>query len=111
MGEVYDLFNDPNLGEQWAPARIGLTWNDYERCLMEARARGYGMRLAVYLGETTLDDKLAAIAVPLRNKGRAVGALTVLYPRGLMAEVEFAETYLAPLREAAQACEAELDAT
>lgn len=108
LGEVFDLFNDPDLGKAWSPDRIDLSWKDYERILIETRARGYGTRQGVYLGETSLDDKLAAIAVPLMRRGQALGALTVLYPRGLMPEAEFAEAYLAPLVEAARDCEAAL---
>lgn len=110
LGEVYDMFKNPDLGALWSPERIGVDWTQYEQILMETRARGYGVRLGVYLGETTLDDKLAAIAVPVMRQGHAAGALTVLYPRKLMPEDEFAKTYLSPLKEAAKDCGASLDA-
>ena len=109
MGEIYELFSSPDLDRLWSPSRVGLDWPSYEKIIQETRDRGYGTRQGIYLGETTLDDKLASIAVPVRKGGRAIGALTLLYPRNLMPEATFAEAYLPALQDAARSAEADLE--
>lgn len=108
IGEVYKLFHDPNIEAIWSPRRIGLVWQKFEQTLLETKARGYGTRLSQHLGETTLDDKLNAIAVPLIHADRAVGGISILFPKDLMSAEEFASEFLPDLRQTAKSAEKDL---
>lgn len=106
---VRALFHSAELPAIWAPRRLGLTWEGYADALRRAQELGYGWRLGRYLGESTLDDQLDAIAVPLVLDGRAVAALTLLYPRAMLTAAEFAERHLLALCAAVARARAELD--
>jgi IclR family mhp operon transcriptional activator len=76
-----------------------------ERILAETRERGYGTRDPIFLGgrygEPPLDDHLAAIAVPLRDRTRVHGSINILWIRGAFTTEEFASRHLADLQTAA----------
>lgn len=76
----------------------------------QARQCGYGARLHHYLGETVLDDSLAAIAVPLQKYGLTIAAITLLWPRNYLSPEAFAASYLKSLSSSANAIMAELEA-
>jgi len=93
----------------WGLARFGMSREDYELVLERARTDGYGIRLATYLGETQIDDSLAAIAVPIDHQRDVIGALTLLWPRAFATPEEFAKEHLSDLQETAARIEASLE--
>jgi IclR family mhp operon transcriptional activator len=62
-------------------SRFGYTLKQFMPEIEKARARGYGIRLGVYRGETMLDDGLAAIAVPINVYGQPNAAISMIWPR------------------------------
>lgn len=73
--------------------------------LSEVRARGYGTRDAQhtggYYGGPPHADGLLAIAVPLRDGARVLGAINMLWLRTAFSVEAFAERHLADLQAAA----------
>jgi IclR family mhp operon transcriptional activator len=92
----------------WGLARFNLTYELYLEEILKTRLSGYGTRLAKYLGETVLDDGLAAIAIPLKRDKRPLGALTVLWPRVYKKHTEFIGEFLPALRDTTEAINADL---
>jgi len=92
----------------WGLARFGMTRGTYDRVLDRARTDGYGIRLATYLGETRVDDSLAAIAVPINHQRDVIGALTLLWPRAFATPAAFAGEHLSDLRRTVGLIEASL---
>lgn len=74
--------------------------------LAETRARGYGTRDAIHVGghygEPPHADGLLAIAVPLRDGGRVIGAINMLWLRPAFTVEAFAARYLTDLQTAAE---------
>jgi IclR family transcriptional regulator, mhp operon transcriptional activator len=72
--------------------------------LAETRARGYGTRDAIHIGghygEPPHADGLLAIAVPLQDSGRAIGAINMLWLRPAFSVEAFAALHLQDLRAA-----------
>jgi IclR family mhp operon transcriptional activator len=85
--------NDP----VWGLKRSDMNFQSYLKIVNQTRALGYGTRLNKYLGETVLDDSLAAIAIPILRGKKPVGAVTLLWPRILMEHRQFASQYLQEL--------------
>ena len=83
-------------------SRFGYTLKQFMPEIEKARARGYGIRLGVYRGETMLDDGLAAIAVPINVYGQPNAAISMIWPRAFQEPEEFAKRHLKPLEEAAR---------
>ena len=73
--------------------------------LAETRARGYGTRDAIHMGGhyggPPHADGLLAIAVPLRDGSRVVGAINMLWLRPAFSVEAFAARYLPDLQAAA----------
>jgi IclR family mhp operon transcriptional activator len=73
--------------------------------LAATRARGYGTRDASYVGgyygSPPIADGLLAIAVPLRDGTRVLGALNMLWIRPAYSVEAFANRYLPDLQAAA----------
>jgi IclR family mhp operon transcriptional activator len=73
--------------------------------LAETRARGYGTRDALHIGghygAPPHADGLLAIAVPLRDGGRVIGAINMLWLRPASTVEQFASRYLSDLQGAA----------
>jgi IclR family mhp operon transcriptional activator len=80
------------------PARL-------ERILAETRACGYAIRDATFVGghygEPSVDDGLAAIAVPLRDRTRVHGSINILWIKTAVTVKDFAARHLADLQAAA----------
>ena len=93
----------------WGLSRFGLSTDGYFREIAKARLRGYGIRLATYLGETVLDDRLSAIALPVFRGGKVFGAVSLLFPREFDTTENFAEKYLGELGKAAAQISADMD--
>ena len=74
--------------------------------LAETRARGYGTRDAIHVGGhyggLPHSDGLLAIAVPLRDGARVIGAINMLWPRPAFTVETFAARYLSDLQAAAE---------
>jgi len=83
-------------------SRFGYTLKQFMPEIEKARARGYGIRLGVYRGETMLDDGLAAIAVPITVYEQPNAAISMIWPRAFQEPEEFAKRHLKPLEEAAR---------
>jgi IclR family transcriptional regulator, mhp operon transcriptional activator len=81
--------------------RVHMTPDMFLAEVNKARKRGYGVRLATYLGETVLDDGLAAIAVPVYENGDVFGSISLLFPREYVTVERFADVYLDELNTAA----------
>lgn len=75
----------------------------------KTRRRGFGARLRQYRGETVLDDKLGAIAVPVRKYGEVIGAISLLFPRNYSTPEKMARKHLPSLRTASDAISVDLD--
>jgi IclR family transcriptional regulator, mhp operon transcriptional activator len=75
----------------------------------QTRERGYGTRLRQYRGETVVDDKLGAIALPVRHYGEVFGAISLLFPRSLSTTEKMAQLHLDSLRKAAGRISDDLD--
>jgi IclR family mhp operon transcriptional activator len=74
--------------------------------LAEVRARGYGTRDPIHVGghygRPPHADGLLAIAVPLRDGGRVIGAINMLWLRPAFTVEAFAALHLSDLQAAAQ---------
>jgi IclR family transcriptional regulator, mhp operon transcriptional activator len=78
----------------------------FARILRETRERGFGTRDTTFTGGTlllpTLDDGLAAIAVPLAKGDRVHGAINIIFMRKAVTVEEMALRHLVDLQDAAQ---------
>lgn len=91
--------------------RFNISAADYLLVLRETRKRGYGARIASFVGETVFDDGLAAIARPIYAGEKLVGAISVLWPKSYLSNEDFAESYLSALRQATDQISGQLGAT
>ncbi len=108
--QVRALFDDRSMELRFRPDRFGITWRNLQDNLNRARKIGYGVRDPNYGGETVMNDKLSAIALPLRRGGEVCGGISLLWPKDLMPPGEFAKLYLDALQDTAARIEADLDA-
>jgi IclR family mhp operon transcriptional activator len=97
-----------NDGE-WGLCRYGLTTGQYRTHLEAARQRGYGVRGPRFRGNSTLDDGLAAIAIPVFRGGQVYGAISLLWPKVYMKPEDFAREHLDRLKATAVAISQDLD--
>jgi IclR family transcriptional regulator, mhp operon transcriptional activator len=76
-----------------------------DRILLETRQRGYGIRATGFggglYGTPPKDDGLAAIALPLLDRGRVHGSINILWMRTAFTIEEFAARHLEALQAAA----------
>jgi len=76
-----------------------------DRIRAETRQRGYGTRDPTFTGwqhgNPPRDDGLAAITVPLLDRGRVHGAINILWLKNAFTVEQFATMHLADLRTAA----------
>jgi IclR family mhp operon transcriptional activator len=98
-----------NNDREWGLCRYGLSVEEYRRLLAQTRARGYGTRGPRFVGNTTLDDGLAAIALPVYRDGRIYGAISLLWPKVYMKPDAFARQYLDGLKRTTQGITADLE--
>ena len=75
----------------WGLPRLGKTKRDLLSILQEIRAAGYAVRASHYRSESPLANKLEAIGCPVYRDEVAVGALVMLWSKGLLTPKEFAE--------------------
>ncbi|MPZ39463.1 MAG: helix-turn-helix domain-containing protein [Rhizobiales bacterium] len=77
-----------------------------ERIFAETREKGYGTRDRIFVGGTygspPLNDGLAAIAVPLLDRGRVHGSINILWIKTAFTIEEFASRHLSDLQMAAR---------
>jgi IclR family mhp operon transcriptional activator len=92
----------------WGLRRIGLGNRDLLEILRHARRSGYAVRPKQYRGETALANTLNVIACPIFRLGTAVGALAMLWPKGLLSAAGFAEIHLQRLEAATAGISADL---
>jgi hypothetical protein len=92
----------------WGLPRIGLRSRDFIEILRQARRNRYAVRPKQYRGETALANTLNVIACPIFRLGTAVGALTMLWPKGLLSAAGFAEIHLQRLEDATASISADL---
>lgn len=83
----------------WGLRRFNITRDDYLHHLHTTRNRGYGTRIASFVGVTDFDDGLAAIARPIYARDKLVGAISVLWPKNYISNEEFAAKYFADLKK------------
>jgi IclR family mhp operon transcriptional activator len=101
--KVARLMHDLSGDERWGATRFGLTEQALAAELAQIRRQGYATRRSGYTGETISDDQLHAIAVPVREEGTAIGALTICWLRTYMPPERFARRHLDRLQATAQA--------
>jgi IclR family mhp operon transcriptional activator len=77
-----------------------------ERILAETRARGFAIRDPSFVGgaygRPPFDDGLAAIVVPLLDRGRVLGSINILFVKTAYTVEEFAARHLTDLQAAAR---------
>ena len=108
---VRQLFDEPERDSRFCPLRFGITWEKLQEHLTRTRAYGYGVRHPYYFGETVVNDRLSAIALPLRRDGEICGGISLLWPREFLSAEEFADKFLHELSETAALIESDLDRT
>lgn len=95
--------------DEWGLSRYGLTVQQYRAHLEDARRRGYGIRGPRFRGNTTLDDGLSAIAIPVFHDGKVHGAISLLWPKVYMKPDDFAREHLERLKATATAISDDLE--
>ena len=106
---VRRLFDKPEPQSRFCPLRFGISWEELQSHLETTRKIGYGTRHPFYFGETVMNDKLSAIALPLRRVGGICGGVSLLWPREFLPAKDFADRYLQDLSDTAAGIEADLD--
>lgn len=89
--------------------RFKLSEEKFFAMLEQARRRGYGIRVSNYVGETIIEDGLAAIALPIAKAGEVIGGISLLFPRKLMSTQAMADRYLEKLKATAERISSDLD--
>ena len=82
----------------WGLDRFRIGAREYLEFLRQTRHRGYGARIARFVGETVFDDGLAAIACPIYAGARLMGAVSLLWAKSYLETLPFAERHLADLK-------------
>ena len=83
----------------WGLERFNVTNEEYRIHLRRTRARGYGARIARFVGETVFDDGLAAIACPIYAGPRLMGAVSLLWAKSYLDPESFAARFLPNLKQ------------
>ncbi|MEJ8473264.1 helix-turn-helix domain-containing protein [Roseibium algae] len=86
----------------WGLRRFDMELLHYMSRIADVRTQGFGSRLSNYLGETVLDDGLAAIAVPIFVNKWPSGAITLIWPRAYKTPSDFAKAHLEDLKQTAE---------
>ena len=106
---ILDYIDRAMGDERLGLERFALDRNEFFDIIGQTRERGYGVRLRQYRGETVVDDRLSAIAVPVLRFGRPFGAITLVFPRSLSTPDEMAKSHLESLFAAATQISDDLD--
>ncbi|MEM6461849.1 MAG: helix-turn-helix domain-containing protein [Pseudomonadota bacterium] len=107
--QVRRLFDGPQSDPRFNPLRLGITWENLQEHLTRTRENGYATRHPLYFGETVVNDRISAIALPLRRNAEICGGITLLWPRETPPAPEFAAMYLGELQETVTGIEADLN--
>jgi IclR family mhp operon transcriptional activator len=110
-GAVSALVEEIGDHPVWGLRRVGLTKRELLKFLQQLRTAGYANRPKNYRGETALANTLDAIAGPIFRGETAVGALAMLWPKGLLSPAGFAQLHLPKLKEATAAITRGLSST
>lgn len=92
--KVRALFERRDVSSMLRPSRFGLTWNTLQEHLDKVREQGFGERLSNFKGAIVVDDKLSAIAIPVRSDDEICGSISLLWPKSYMQPKEFAGLFL-----------------
>ncbi len=82
----------------WGLERFRVSETQYLEHLRKTRERGYGCRVATFVGERLFDDGLAAIACPIYAGEKLMGAVSLLWPKNYVDTDSFASEFLGALR-------------
>lgn len=93
----------------WGLSRFRLTIEQYREHLNATRERGYGTRVARFVGHTVFDDGLAAIAIPIFSHDRIYGAVSLLWPKNYLEPEKFAGQYLGALKRTTELISVDLE--
>lgn len=107
--KVRELLRQTRGDRHFGLERFKLSEEKFFQLLEDSRQRGYGIRVSNYVGETVIDDGLAAIALPIFKNGNVIGAISLLFPRRLMSPHAMADKYLDKLAVTASRISHELD--
>ena len=106
--EIAEFHRLTDGDRRWGLARFNMTLDDHMQIIREVRDRGYATRLPGYLGETTSDDRLTAIGVPIYHQDKPFAALNLLWPRIYKNHEDFADEFLPALTATAKGVDADL---
>lgn len=106
---IRDFIAQNRGNQRFGFERFSLTEEAIFLQVEKTRARGFGIRLQQYRGETIIDDGLGAIAVPVYKGGEVFGAISLLFSHGLFSPEEMAVEHLESLTAAASAITKDLD--
>ena len=94
---------------RWGLVRFKLDIGEYKEILEKTRLRTYGVRIIGATGYTDFDDGLSAIALPIYHNAKLFGAVSMLWPKSYLGDVEFAKKYLSALQDTTNAISEDLD--
>lgn len=106
--EVLSLVDEIGEHPRWGMSAHGLRRRELLNLLRRVRRSGYAVRSAQFRGVLLFADRLHAMARPVCRRNAAVGALVLLWPKGLLSPEEFAARHLRRLTQAADAITADL---
>jgi IclR family mhp operon transcriptional activator len=102
---IESTHGDPRFGLE----RFSINEAAFFSMIAATRKRGYGVRLRQYRGDTVVDDKLGGIAVPVRQNGEVMGAISLIFPRSVSSPEKMAQAHLESLKRAAAEISEDLD--
>ncbi|MEM9850475.1 MAG: helix-turn-helix domain-containing protein [Pseudomonadota bacterium] len=95
------LAEDARADPYWSLERFYPGEDEFLKRIAQVRAQGYSARHRGYGGESTSDDNLRVIAVPIFWQGEAAASLALLWTKEYQSPERFARDHLAALRQAA----------
>jgi IclR family transcriptional regulator, mhp operon transcriptional activator len=105
---VLSLVDEIGDHPRWGMSAHALSKRELLNTLRRVRKSGYAVRSNQFRGLSVFANKLHAIARPVLRGDTAVGALVLLWPKGLQSPDEFAANHLKRLIETADAIAADL---
>jgi len=99
--KIVGLLRKSDRAENW----LARDQKRLDEILAETRRRGYGLRDQAFVGGpygAQLPDRLAGIAVPLRDRGRVHGVIDIIWPRPARSIEDMVKNCLADLQAAAE---------
>jgi IclR family mhp operon transcriptional activator len=89
ISEVAEIFDYAQRDYRWSPARFSMTMATLTQELAHVRERGFASRRLSQIKQ----DHRSAIAVPILQAHRPIGAITLIWRRDYMSVDEFGKTY------------------